>query len=88
MHTFGERTQFGFKDLAALLAGLVMLVIGFAAITALPDWVARWGTVAVYLTYFLYMSIAGRLFWKGADVAWDAVKATAAQRETASISRM
>lgn len=88
MHTFNERAQFGFKDLAALLAGLLMLVVGFAAITALPDWVARWGTVAVYLTYFLYMSIAGRLFWKGADAAWDALKGTAAQREAASISRM
>ncbi|MGJ6122116.1 hypothetical protein QN239_06025 [Mycolicibacterium sp. Y3] len=88
MHTFGERTQFGFKDLAALLAGLAMLVVGFAAITALPDWVTKWGTVTVYLTYFLYMSIAGRLFWKGADAAWDALKGTAAQQRSASPSRM
>jgi hypothetical protein len=87
MHIFNERVQFGFKDLAALLAGLVMLAAGFAAITALPGWVTQWGTVAVYLTYFLYMSIAGRLFWKGADAAWETVKDAAAQRVNAS-SRM
>ncbi|MGJ6127262.1 hypothetical protein QN239_32305 [Mycolicibacterium sp. Y3] len=88
MHTVGERTQFGFTNLAALLAGLAMLVIGFAVITALPGWVTRWGTVPVYLPYFLYMSIAGRLFWTGADTAWDAIKGAAAQREPASISRI
>ncbi|MCV7256908.1 hypothetical protein H7J86_32510 [Mycobacterium hackensackense] len=88
MHTFNERAQFGFKDLAALVAGLVMLAGGFAAITALPDWVTQWGTVPVYLTYFLYMSIAGRLFWKGADAGWEAVKGAAAPREAASTSRM
>ncbi|MGJ6127048.1 hypothetical protein QN239_31145 [Mycolicibacterium sp. Y3] len=87
MHTFNERAQFGFKDFAALLAGLVMLAGGFAAITALPEWVTQWGTVPVYLTYFLYMSIAGRLFCKGADVAWGALKGAAAPREAASISR-
>ncbi|MGJ6127076.1 hypothetical protein QN239_31290 [Mycolicibacterium sp. Y3] len=80
MHIFSQRAQFGAKDFAALLAGLVMLVAGFAAITALPGWVTHWGTVPVYLTYFLYMSIAGRLFWKGADAAWDALKGAAAQR--------
>ncbi len=82
MHTIGQRTQFGFTDLAALLTGLVMLVIGFAVITTLPDWVTRWGNITVYLPYFLYMSIAGRLFWKGADATWEALKGTAAQQRS------
>ncbi|MCV7254640.1 hypothetical protein H7J86_20975 [Mycobacterium hackensackense] len=73
MHS-SDSAQFQFKDFGALLAGLGMLVAGFAVITALPGWVTHWGTVAVYLTYFLYMSIAGRLFWKGTDAAWAAIK--------------
>ncbi|MGJ6122332.1 hypothetical protein QN239_07125 [Mycolicibacterium sp. Y3] len=76
MHSSSDSTQFHFKDLAALLAGLAMLVAGFAAITSLTGWVDRWGTVPVYLTYFLYMSLAGRLFWQGADAAWAAIKSS------------
>lgn len=76
MHASSDSAQFHFKDFTALLAGLAMLVAGFAAITSLPDWVDRWGTVPVYLTYFLYMSLAGRLFWKGADAAWAAIKSS------------
>ncbi|MEN4473641.1 hypothetical protein [Mycolicibacterium cosmeticum] len=57
MRTISERTQFAFKDLAPLMAGLAMLVVGFAAITTLPDWVTCWRTVAVYLAYFPYMSM-------------------------------
>lgn len=76
MHSSSESPQFQFKDFGALLAGLAMLVAGFAAITSLTDWIDRWGTVPVYLTYFLYMSLAGRLFWKGADAAWAAIKSS------------
>ncbi|MCV7251778.1 MULTISPECIES: hypothetical protein [Mycobacteriaceae] len=76
MHASSNSTEFQFKDFGALLAGLAMLVAGFAAITSLTDWIDRWGTVPVYLTYFLYMSLAGRLFWKGADAAWAAIKSS------------
>lgn len=74
MSTSSASAQFQFKDFGALLVGLAMLVAGFAVITSLPDWVNQWGTVPVYLTYFLYMSLAGRLFWRGADAAWAALK--------------
>lgn len=47
----------------------------------LPDWVNHCGPIPAHLAYFLQMSIAARLFWKGADAAIAADKNTA--RESA-----
>ncbi|GAS95598.1 putative uncharacterized protein [Mycolicibacterium canariasense] len=76
MHSSSNNAQFHVKNFAALLGGLAMLAAGFAAITSLTNWIDHWGTVPVYLTYFLYMSLAGRLFWKGADATWAAIKSS------------
>jgi hypothetical protein len=76
MYTSSNSTRFHFRDLGVLLTGLAMIVAGFAALTNLTDWIHRWGTIPVYLSYFLYMSLAGRLFWKGADAAWAATKSS------------
>jgi hypothetical protein len=50
-----------------LLGGLALLVAGFSVLDRLPGWTERWGAVPVYLVYFIVMSVAGRLFWSGAD---------------------
>jgi hypothetical protein len=62
-----RQASFTVKDAVALLIGLGLLIAGFAAITRLPGWIEEYGTVPVYLAYFLLMSVGGRLFWKGAD---------------------
>ncbi|MGO4205618.1 hypothetical protein AB4Z09_28575 [Rhodococcus sp. TAF43] len=52
---------------AALVAGLVVLVVVFASLDRVAVWAAEHGPVWVYLGFFLVMSIAGRLFWWGMD---------------------
>lgn len=55
------------KAAAALVAGLVLLIVAFVYLSRLPGWADRYGAVWVYLGFFVYMSIAGRFFWHGAD---------------------
>jgi hypothetical protein len=62
-----RQASFMIKDAVALLIGLGLLIAGFAVITRLPGWIEEYGSVPVYLAYFLLMSVGGRLFWKGAD---------------------
>ncbi|QNG19652.1 hypothetical protein G4H71_16580 [Rhodococcus triatomae] len=52
---------------ASFVGGLVALAIVFANLSRLTDWADQYGTVWVYLGFFLVLSIAGRVFWKGAD---------------------
>ncbi|QNG21380.1 hypothetical protein G4H71_19165 [Rhodococcus triatomae] len=52
---------------ANLTAGLTLLAIVFANLSRLTGWADQYGTVWVYLGFFLVISIAGRVFWKGAD---------------------
>ena len=51
----------------ATLFGLGLLIVAFAVIGRLAGWAAENGTILVYLAFFLWMSIAGRVFWWGAD---------------------
>ncbi|MCW0190081.1 MAG: hypothetical protein OJJ55_02190 [Rhodococcus sp.] len=55
------------KAVIATVFGLALLVAAFAVIGRLGGWAADYGTVLVYLAFFLWMSIAGRVFWWGAD---------------------
>ncbi|BCF86534.1 hypothetical protein RQCS_60790 (plasmid) [Rhodococcus qingshengii] len=55
------------KGVIATVFGLALLVAAFAVIGRLGGWAADYGTILVYLAFFLWMSIAGRVFWWGAD---------------------
>ncbi|SCZ15144.1 hypothetical protein SAMN02799641_05909 [Rhodococcus erythropolis] len=55
------------KAVIATVFGLALLIAAFAAIGRLGGWAADCGTILVYLAFFLWMSIAGRVFWWGAD---------------------
>ncbi|MFI6169859.1 hypothetical protein ACIBCN_23975 [Nocardia sp. NPDC051052] len=64
----------------ALLAGLFMLIAAFAHLDRIPGWADDYGAILVYLAFFLYMSIAGRLTWWGADISYAQVKARRSRR--------
>ncbi|MGC0367708.1 preprotein translocase subunit SecE [Rhodococcus sp. 27YEA15] len=55
------------KAVIATIFGLALLIAAFAVIGRLGDWATDYGTILVYLAFFLWMSIAGRVFWWGAD---------------------
>ncbi|WCT05917.1 hypothetical protein [Rhodococcus qingshengii] len=55
------------KGVIATVFGLALLIAAFAVIGRLGGWAADYGTLLVYLAFFLWMSIAGRVFWWGAD---------------------
>ncbi|WP_137726540.1 hypothetical protein [Prescottella subtropica] len=67
----------------SLLTGLGLLVLVFANLDRITGWADTHGPVGVYLGFFLVMSLAGRLFWWGADTLVKAAvsgPATAPQR--------
>lgn len=55
------------KGVIATVFGLALLIAAFAVIGRLGGWATDYGTILVYLAFFLWMSIAGRVFWWGAD---------------------
>ena len=55
------------KPVFAVVLGALLMVVAFANLEHLPGLAQDFGTVWVYLVFFLYMSIGGRLFWWGAD---------------------
>ncbi|MFD6155087.1 hypothetical protein ACFWF7_16605 [Nocardia sp. NPDC060256] len=55
------------RPVAALVVGLGVLIAAFALLNRIPGWADHYGAIWVYLGYFVVMSIAGRLFWQGAD---------------------
>lgn len=55
------------KAVIATVFGLALLIAAFAVIGRLGGWANDYGTILVYLAFFLWMSIAGRVFWWGAD---------------------
>ena len=60
--------------LVLFVVGCVVLVVAAVATTHLNEWMDRWGTVPVFLVFFLVMSIAGRWFWAGADAIVSAIR--------------
>ncbi|APB01719.1 hypothetical protein NS506_07700 [Nocardia seriolae] len=57
--------------LGGLVLGLVLLIVAFANLNRMPGWADDYGAVLVYLAFFLYMSIAGRLTWWAIDTLRD-----------------
>lgn len=58
----------------ALMLGVILLAVAFATLDHIPGWADDYGTVLVYLAFFLYMSIAGRLTWWGVDTIYAQLK--------------
>ncbi|WP_194815804.1 hypothetical protein [Nocardia sp. XZ_19_385] len=58
-----------------LALGLVLLIVAFAFMDRMPGWADDYGTILVYLAFFLYMSIAGRLTWWSIDTLREQVGA-------------
>ncbi|MFI9400812.1 hypothetical protein [Nocardia sp. NPDC052316] len=58
----------------SVAAGLLMLIAAFATLHRMPGWADDYGAVLVYLAFFLYMSIAGRLTWWGIDTVYARLK--------------
>ncbi|MDV6208066.1 hypothetical protein R3Q08_07450 [Rhodococcus erythropolis] len=63
------------KGVITAAIGLALLIAAFAVIGKLGAWAGDYGTILVYLAFFLWMSIAGRLFWWGADTLITAFSA-------------
>ena len=82
-----ERARTTRRDVANLLGGLGLLILGFAGIQYATDSIDGWrDAVSVCLTYFLLMPAASRLFWNGMTslaVARKLLRHTAARDETA-----
>ncbi|WP_052281096.1 hypothetical protein [Nocardia vulneris] len=57
----------------ALVLGLLLLIVAFANLDRMPGWADDYGSVLVYLAFFLYMSIAGRLTWWAIDTLREQV---------------
>ncbi|WP_280357195.1 hypothetical protein [Nocardia otitidiscaviarum] len=66
--------------LGGLVLGLVLLIFAFANLNRMPGWADDYGAIPVYLAFFLYMSIAGRLTWWGIDTLRDRVKDRGSRR--------
>ncbi|WP_280432613.1 hypothetical protein [Nocardia brasiliensis] len=64
----------------ALTFGLVLLLVAFANLDRMPSWADNYGAILVYLAFFLYMSIAGRLTWWGIDTIYTRLKDGRSQR--------
>ncbi|MFB8281992.1 hypothetical protein [Nocardia colli] len=63
------------RVLGAIVVGVAMLIAAFAYLNRMSGWADQHGAVWVYLGFFVYMSIAGRLFWWGLDQLLDRLRA-------------
>ncbi|GAB11615.1 hypothetical protein GOARA_082_00020 [Gordonia araii NBRC 100433] len=63
--------------LVAWLAGCVLLVVSAVALPRLSEWAGRYGSIPVFLGFFLVMSLAGRWFWAGTDAIISAIRGKA-----------
>lgn len=50
-----------------LVVGLAMLTAAFSHLDAMPGWADDCGAVPIYLGFFVWMSIAGRITWWSID---------------------
>ncbi|MFI6170772.1 hypothetical protein ACIBCN_28585 [Nocardia sp. NPDC051052] len=73
LHAKGESDD-GALAVPGFLVGLIMLIAAFATLDRMPDWADDYGAILVYLAFFLYMSIAGRLTWWGLDTFYARLK--------------
>ncbi|MFE9575093.1 hypothetical protein ACFYO1_01795 [Nocardia sp. NPDC006044] len=71
----GDSASVPLRSVAAVVIGVVMLVAAFACLNRMPGWADSYGAIWVYLGFFVYMSIAGRLFWWGFDQLIDRLRA-------------
>ncbi|MFI6212001.1 hypothetical protein ACIBCD_08385 [Nocardia brasiliensis] len=71
--TGGSATD-SLRVLGAVVVGVVMLIAAFAYLNRISGWADQHGAVWVYLGFFVYMSIAGRLFWWGLDQLLDRLR--------------
>ncbi|MEV4234206.1 MULTISPECIES: hypothetical protein [unclassified Nocardia] len=55
----------------AVATGLILLIPAFATVNRMPGWAADYGASLVYFAIFLYVAIAGRLTWWGAEILID-----------------
>ncbi|MFC9435667.1 hypothetical protein [Nocardia sp. NPDC057030] len=78
-HAAGESDNTALA-IPALLVGLAMLITAFATLNRMPGWADDYGAVLIYLVFFLYMSIAGRLTWWGIDTLYAQAKASRSGR--------
>ncbi|MFI1918173.1 hypothetical protein [Nocardia sp. NPDC020380] len=60
--------------IGGLALGSVLLIVAFANLNRMPGWADDYGAILVYLAFFLYMSIAGRLTWWGIDTLREQAK--------------
>ncbi|MBF6138378.1 hypothetical protein IU501_36015 [Nocardia otitidiscaviarum] len=60
--------------IGGLILGLLLLIVAFANLNRMPGWADDYGAILVYLAFFLYMSLAGRLTWWGIDTLRDQAK--------------
>ncbi|MCF8587153.1 hypothetical protein [Gordonia liuliyuniae] len=56
------------------IAGCAILVVAAWNLPNLAQWGDDYGTVLVFLAFFMVMSIGGRWFWTGIDAIWGAVR--------------
>ncbi|MFI9504644.1 hypothetical protein [Nocardia sp. NPDC052566] len=61
--------------IGATALGLLLLIVAFANLNRMPGWADDYGAILVYLAFFLFMSLAGRLTWWGIDTLRDQTKA-------------
>ncbi|GAB09245.1 hypothetical protein GOARA_034_00200 [Gordonia araii NBRC 100433] len=59
------------------LAGCVLLVVAALCLPRLSEWAGRYGSIPVFLGFFLVMSLAGRWFWAGTDAIVSAIRGKA-----------
>ncbi|MGL4306832.1 MAG: hypothetical protein ACRCSF_11855 [Mycobacteriaceae bacterium] len=56
------------KAIGGFILGLVLMCVAFGFFGDVPRWADDHGVILVYLGVFLYFSVAGRIFWWGADI--------------------
>lgn len=58
----------------AVATGLILLIAAFATVNLMPGWADDYGASLVYFAIFLYVAIAGRSTWWGAEILIGAAK--------------
>ncbi|WP_433192704.1 hypothetical protein ACQP1G_28885 [Nocardia sp. CA-107356] len=58
----------------AVAMGLILFIAALATVNRMPGWADDYGASLVYFAIFLYIAIAGRLTWWGADILISSAK--------------